>query len=203
MIAAKASGGSLTTSSPILPNFSRRSGSDTILIAASDSFAIIGAGVPAGASSPNHDVTSKSATPASIMVGSSGMLGERVRAVMARPRSLPSRTVASTAPAFCERHGDASADHVGEVRAAIGNVHDVEAGLGFEHFAGDVLRRSGAGARIGELAGLRPGERDQLGDGLHRHVVVDRQNARRHQEPRDRREVALRIERRVRAAATD
>ena len=59
-----------------------------------------GAGVPAGASSPNQDVTSKSATPASIMVGSSGMLGERLRAVMASPRSFPSRTVASIAPAF-------------------------------------------------------------------------------------------------------
>ena len=34
------------------------------------------------------------------MVGSSGMFGERVRAVMASPRSLPSRTVGRIAPAF-------------------------------------------------------------------------------------------------------
>ena len=61
---------------------------------------MIAADVPAGASRPNQDATSKSGTPASIMVGSSGMFGERVRAVMASPRSLPSRTFGRIAPAF-------------------------------------------------------------------------------------------------------
>jgi hypothetical protein len=76
-------------------------------------------------------------------------------------------------------------------------VHDVEPELALEHFARDVLRRAGARARVGELAGLRLGEGDQLGDALGRHVVVHRQNARHHQQPRHGREVAQRLERRI------
>ena len=89
-----------------------------------------------------------------------------------------------------QRHRHAAADHVGEDRAAIGHVDDIDAGHALEHFAGDVLRRADAGAGDRQLAGLRLGERDQLGIGLRRHVVVDREDARHDQEPRDRGEIA-------------
>ena len=90
-------------------------------------------------------------------------------------------------------HGDAAADHVGEHRAAIGHVDDVDAGLPLEQFAGDVLRRADAGRRIGQLARLRLGERDEFGKALRRHVVVDGENARHHQKTRHRRKVALHV----------
>ena len=61
----------------------------------------IGAGVPAGASSPNHDIASKPGKPDSAMVGSSGMLGERMSDVTARARKVPARTIGKIAPAFC------------------------------------------------------------------------------------------------------
>ena len=63
--------------------------------------ATIGAGVPAGASNPNQEIASKPGTPDSIMVGSSGMFGERLSDVTASPRNLPSRTAGRIAPAFC------------------------------------------------------------------------------------------------------
>jgi len=51
---------------------------------------MIGAGVPAGAKSPNHATTSK---PGSVSetAGRSGNAGERFRLVTARPRILPER----------------------------------------------------------------------------------------------------------------
>ena len=61
---------------------------------------MMAAGVPAGASNPNQDVTSKSARPASIMVGYSGMFVERFSEVTASGRNLPSRTVGRIDPAF-------------------------------------------------------------------------------------------------------
>ena len=92
------------------------------------------------------------------------MLGERVRAVMASPRSLPSRTLGRIAPAFWNVMVTRPPITSVNTRAAIRNVDDVETELAFEHLAGDVLRRPGAGAREGKLSGLRLGERDQLGD---------------------------------------
>ena len=125
---------------------------------------MIGAGVPAGASSPNHDVASKPGTPASIMVGSSGMLGERCSAVMASPRSLPSRTLGRIAPAFW---------NVMVMRPPITSVKFAPRyGTCTMSRPSWLLNTSPAmccgvpapGLAIRELAGLRLGERDQFGD---------------------------------------
>ena len=60
---------------------------------------MIGCGVPAGATSPNHRTDSKSGTPASIMVGRSGMNGLRFASVTASATSLPARTCSITVEA--------------------------------------------------------------------------------------------------------
>jgi len=44
-----------------------------------------------------------------------------------------------------QRHGHTPADHVGEDRAAIGNMDDVDAGEALEQLAGDVLGSADAG----------------------------------------------------------
>ena len=51
----------------------------------------IGAGVPAGTTTPVNSVATKPGTPASTMVGSSGASGLRVALVTPSARSLPSR----------------------------------------------------------------------------------------------------------------
>ena len=56
------------------------------------SLAMISFGVPFGATNPNHDCTSKPATPASPIVGTSGAEGERCALVTANARSLPAFT---------------------------------------------------------------------------------------------------------------
>ena len=59
-----------------------------------------GWGVPAGASSANHDVASKSGNPCSTIVGKSGALEARFSDVTAIPLTRPSRTSGIAAPAF-------------------------------------------------------------------------------------------------------
>ena len=62
---------------------------------------MIGAGVPAGAISPNQEIASKPGNPDSATVGRSGMTGERLSEVTASPRSRPSFTTGRIAPMFC------------------------------------------------------------------------------------------------------
>ena len=47
-----------------------------------------------------------------------------------------------------------------------------------EQLAGKMLRGAGAGVAVGQLAGLRLRERDQLGDALRRHVGMHHQQVR-------------------------
>ena len=54
--------------------------------------AFVDAGVPAGACNPNHRTDSNSGTPASIMVGRSGMMELRLASVTASPTSFPAAT---------------------------------------------------------------------------------------------------------------
>jgi hypothetical protein len=70
---------------------------------------------------------------------------------------------------------------------------DVDAGLGLEQLAGDVLRRADSRRGVGQLAGLLFGERHQLGERLDRNVVVDRDDARHGQQPCHGRKVALHV----------
>ena len=58
------------------------------------------AGVPAGTAKPSHTATTKSATPASFMVGTSGSRGERFLAVKASAFSLPALIWGSTVGAL-------------------------------------------------------------------------------------------------------
>ena len=75
---------------PIASSRSRISGSAPILTISACSFSTIAGGVPAGITKPVSVSASWPGTPASAMVGTSGMVGERLVAVTARPRSLPS-----------------------------------------------------------------------------------------------------------------
>jgi len=47
-----------------------------------------------------------------------------------------------------------------------------------QQLAADMLSRADAGMGVGELARLRTGERDGLGKGLHRQIIVDGDDAR-------------------------
>ena len=61
-------------------------------LAAFDSRSMIGCGVPAGATSPNHSTDTQSGTPASIMVGRSGRMVVRLASVVPSATSLPAAT---------------------------------------------------------------------------------------------------------------
>jgi hypothetical protein len=56
-----------------------------------------------------------------------------------------------------------------------------------------VRRRAGAGVTVAELAGLRAGERHQLGQGLGGNLIVRHQDAGRRNRNRNRHQVALRV----------
>ncbi|KAG1389082.1 hypothetical protein G6F59_015688 [Rhizopus arrhizus] len=77
---------------PTAPSFSKLVCTDALSSAccmAAFSLLITSGGVPAGASRPNQDDTSKSVKPDSFIVGRSGALLERSLVVTARARSLP------------------------------------------------------------------------------------------------------------------
>ena len=165
MMAANASGASLVVSRPSCASFSRHVGhGHDLRPPARRPWRRSAAGVPAGAIRPNQEIASKPGRPDSATVGRSGRTGERLSEVTASPRSWPSLHHRQDRADVLQRHRHAAADHVGEDRAAIGHVDDVDAGQALEQFAGDVLRRADAGRGVGQLAGLRLGERDQLGE---------------------------------------
>ena len=58
---------------------------------------MIGRGVPAGTRTPFHEVASKRGTPASAIVGTSGITAERFALLTASARILPERTCGDTA----------------------------------------------------------------------------------------------------------
>src|SRR5262249_11812114 len=137
------------------------------------SLAMIGAGVPAGASSPNQAVASKPGKPASTMVGRSGDDGARVSEGTASGRTLPSRE-RQRRDGTGEHHGQATAEQVRHHRcvAAVGDMLDVKAGHGLVQLAGEMLGGADAGGAKGELAKkwsqghLQPGKGKGDSDGL-------------------------------------
>src|SRR5260221_10739123 len=84
------------TSRPRSFSFLRTSGCARIFTVSRFNRSMIAGGVPAGAIRPNHGTASKSAYPASIIVGRSGAAAERLTRVTAKARRRPSRTGAST-----------------------------------------------------------------------------------------------------------
>ncbi len=72
-----------------------------------------------------------------------------------------------------------------------------------EQLARHVLRRADAGRAVGELAGIGLGVGDQVGDRLHRQVVVDQEDRGHRERRRDRRQVLQRIERQRLQAGQD
>src|SRR5262249_1151147 len=100
MVAPSSAGDDPTGSRPSCAKRGCRSGSLSTARVARCTLARIGSGVPAGASSANHEVASNPGKPDSAMVGRSGTLGDRVSDVTARPRSLPSRTSGRSEPEF-------------------------------------------------------------------------------------------------------
>ena len=100
-----------------------------------------------------------------------------------------------------DRH-DAAHD-VGQVGAAIGDVLHLDAGEMAEQLARHVLRRADARRAVAELAGIGLGVGDQVGDRLHRQVVVDEEDRGHGERRRDRRQVLQRIERQGLQAGQD
>src|SRR6516225_5189089 len=100
MTTANSSGELRDTSRPSCAIRSRTSACTAICTMSACTLLTTAAGVPAGANSPNQEMASKSGKPDSASVGSSGMIGERLSDVTARPRSLPSRTSWRIAPMF-------------------------------------------------------------------------------------------------------
>src|SRR5450830_354755 len=95
-LAAKASASSGVLESTRAPATRKRfwiSGSAAICFMAADSLSMIGRGVPAGTTKAAQEVTTKSFKPASAMVGTSGMVGQRCAEVTASARIFPDSMV--------------------------------------------------------------------------------------------------------------
>ena len=136
------------------------------------SLSTIGCGVPAGAIRPNQAVASKPGKPSSSMVGRSGICGERLREVIAKARSLPSRTSGSTLEMLPKKRLSRPPSRSGRICVVprYGTCWNLDAGHRHEQFAAEMLRGADAGVAGDEVIRLGLGERDQLLDGLGRNV---------------------------------
>src|ERR1700751_3668547 len=74
---------------PVFSQASLISGRARILVISWLSLSTIGCGVPAGAMKPTHKVALKSGTPASVIVGTSGRVDDRVLPVVPSARTRP------------------------------------------------------------------------------------------------------------------
>ena len=92
IICANCSGVSGAGSAPSAMSFARTSGVFRILVTSAFHFAIMAAGVPAGAKSPYHVEMSKPGRPASAIVGNSGTSVDRSAVVTASAFNLPALT---------------------------------------------------------------------------------------------------------------
>ncbi len=91
MWAANCSGVEGATSSPWAVSVAFTSALSNTLTVSAFSRPMIGPGVPAGTSNPNHEVISKSARPASGIVGTSGSRVARLGTVTASALTFPAR----------------------------------------------------------------------------------------------------------------
>ena len=79
-------------------------------------------------------------------------------------------------------------------RALIGHMYDVDMGLRFEQFAGQMRRQAEARGREVELAGIGFGERNKLGERMRRHIEIDHQHIGLGADQADRSKIIHRIE---------
>ena len=100
-----------------------------------------------------------------------------------------------------ELHLQPAGDHVGHRlgRSLVGHVGEVDAGHGGEQRGGEMREARHAGRAVVERAGLGLGQRDQLGDVVHREPRIDHQHIGRGADHHDRREILDRIVRQVSA----
>ena len=176
---------------PCCSSAARTSGMESTVWIAPFSLLTIAVGVPAGATMPVHSDTSKSARPASAMVGTLRKAGLRLLEVMARPRSRPLlRSGASGAGVgHGHQHGVVGHGLRGLAAATIGDVLEARVGALVEKL-GDELEGRRA-RRVIRLAGIGASVLDQLANGLHRLLGADHHHHRERGEQRDRREILL------------
>ncbi len=120
----------------------------------------------------------------------------RVRLLAASPRSLPASTCGLVVEHAGDHRRNLPGEHVIEARpdALVGNVSDVDARHGLQQLHGEMRVGAGAGRRVGQIAGLALGERDELGERARLDRGMHRQHARQRHDDRDRREIAHRVE---------
>ena len=108
------------------------------------SFARTGAGVFAGATSPNQAEASKPGTPDSATVGTSGRALARLRACDRDRVDVLALHLRQHRRDVVEHHGDMAGNQIvhRRRRALVGDVHDVDAGHALEQFAGEMIGRT-------------------------------------------------------------
>ena len=126
----------------------------------------------------------------------SGSASERVAVVTASARSLPALICSSDDSMGSNANVQLAAHEIGQHRrrAAIGHVHDVDAGHHLEQLASHVLRAAVAGRPQVELAGIGLGVGDELGHGPGRHRRIHVHDERIAHDARNRRDIADEIE---------
>src|SRR5205814_9511598 len=127
-------------------------------------------GVPAGARSANQSGTSTPSTPASFIVGTSGMSSVRPAPATASRAQAAGLHVLADGERVDERELHFAGDERGKRRRAalVGHMHDVRAGADLEKLGGEMLGRAGTGGRIVERPGLPAREGNELLDVAHR-----------------------------------
>ena len=113
--------------------------------------------MPAGATTAVNETDVKSGTPASIMVGRSGVCEPRVSLVDGQRPHIAGLDQRQRRRRIFERELRLARDHGLHRRAAalVRHVHDVEPEPLLEHLADQVRRRADAGRGVVELAGMR------------------------------------------------
>ena len=140
---------------------------------------------------PNQATASK---PGSVSdsVGTSGSDGERMRLATASARSFPDFTCGSETPRLSHIMStwpETRSASAGAVPLYGTCVISRAAGHRLEQLRGEVRGAAAALRGVVELAGIRSGERDQLGHRVRRHLRVHQQHVRNRGDHRDRHEL--------------
>ena len=148
---------------------------------------------------PHQAPKSSCGRPTSAMVGISGASVLRLVPVTAIARTLPARTIGSSARIASIISGmcPPTTSFSGRRRAAIGNDRHVGAGVLIERDLREMAGRAELRGRERPRLGVLLGRGDDLGQRLLRPVVGDDQHQRRVAGERDRREIGERIVGRV------
>ncbi len=140
-------------------------------------------------------------------LGDRGQVREIRQSVVGADGGRPDRTGLQRAGKWrigVDDHRHAAGEDIVERRrrpAQIWNDEQLDAGALLQTFAGQVRERSAPGRRIGKLARLAFGERDELRQGLDAERRDDRQHERLRRHKTDRNEVTRQLERQIRLLA--